>query len=97
MLLREDLHEHIENDWLIIYKSTDALPHVFYFSLLGKKRQIHHLSHPAGKSINDEIPAELGEITYHTVDEVIAIIPDLGAGAVMLKRDFQEAFRQIPV
>ena len=89
-LLREDLLEQIENDQLIIYKSPDALPHVFYSSPLGlvdkprgKKRRIHHLFHPPGKSVNDGIPAEFGEITYNTVDEVIAIIQDLGEGAVM--------------
>ena len=63
----------------------------------GIKRQIHHLSYPPGKSVNDGIPAEFGEITYSTVDEIIAIIQDLGEGAVMLKQDFQDAFRQIPV
>ena len=50
-----------------------------------------------GGSINDGIPVDFGELTYATVNDVIAIIQELGAGTVMVKRDFADAFRQIPV
>lgn len=103
-ILRGDLQEQMENDRLIIYESKETLPPLFYSSPLGlvdkpdgKKRRIHHLSHPPGGSINDGIPVEFGELTYATVNEVIAIVQGLGAGTVMVKRDFADAFRQVPV
>ena len=94
----------MENDRLIINESKETLPPRFYSSPLGlvdkpdgKKWRIHHRSHPPGGSINDGIPVDFGEITYATVNEVIAIVQELGAGTVMVKRDFADAFRQIPV
>ena len=103
-ILRKDLQEQMESDRLMIYEKMGDLPHVFYSSPLGlvdkpngKKRRIHHLSHPPGQSVNDGIPLEFGEITYSTVNDVIAIVQRLGQGTVMIKRDFADAFRQIPV
>lgn len=103
-LLKENLCEQIDHDRLTIYQSAQTLPQNFYSSPLGlvnkpngKKRRIHHLSHPPGKSVNDGIPIQFGEIHYSSVGEVITIIQELGEGAVMLKLDFADAFRQIPV
>ena len=103
-ILNEDIQEQKRNDRLIAYRSHRAIPKCFYSSPLGlvdkpngKKRRIHHLSHPVGASINDGIAKRFGEISYTTVGEVVAAILELGVETVMLKRDFADAFRQVPV
>ena len=75
-ILWEDLQEQIANDRLTIYDSPQSLPDAFFSSPLGlvdksdgKKRRIHHLSHPPGKSVNDGIPVDFGKIGYSTVED----------------------------
>ena len=103
-LLKEDIVEQEGHDRLTRHNSLNALPPCFFSSPLGlvdkpngKKRRIHHLSHPPGESVNDGIPETFGEIAYASIDEVISVIRQLGQGAIMIKRDFADAFRQIPV
>ena len=103
-ILEEDIQEQTSYDRLTKYDSVESLPPCFYSSPLGlvdkpngKKRRIHHLSYPAGESVNDGIPEAFGEISYATIGDVIAAIQCLGRGATMIKRDFADAFRQIPV
>lgn len=103
-VLKEDIWEQTTHDRLTKYDSVATLPPFFYSSPLGlvdkpngKKRRIHHLSYPPHESVNDGIPEEFGEITYASISEVISSIQQLGHGATMVKRDFADAFRQIPV
>ena len=63
----------------------------------GSYRLIHHLSHPTGSSINDNIPQELCTVQYQTVENAIAHIRALGQGCFMAKTDIAEAFRIIPI
>ena len=63
----------------------------------GSYRLIHHLSHPTGSSINDNIPQELCTVQYQTIENAIAHIRALWQGCFMAKTDIAEAFRIIPV
>ena len=90
-ILEQDVAEQESHDRLTKYASHSQLPSYFRASPLGfvdkpcgKKRRIHHLSHPPGDSIKDGIPANFGEITYLSVSEVMAIIQQLGPGTVMI-------------
>ena len=63
----------------------------------GKWRMIHHLSAPRGTSINDFILREEYSLHYATIDDAIASLLTLGAGALMAKIDLKSAFRMVPV
>ena len=65
----------------------------------GSKRRIHHLSFPANDSlsINSGIPEEYGTIVYSRISEAISSIQRLGRGSILVKRDFENAFRHIPI
>ena len=63
----------------------------------GSYRLIHHLSHPAGSSTNDNIPEDLCTVQYQTIENAIAHIRALGQGCFMAKTDIAEAFRIIPI
>ena len=64
---------------------------------LGEFRLIHHLSYPAGSSVNDGIPKELATMRYATIDDAIRLIKSLGKGCFLAKTDIKSAFRIIPV
>ncbi|XP_065180188.1 uncharacterized protein LOC135810623 [Sycon ciliatum] len=63
----------------------------------GKLRLIHHLSSPAGSSVNDGIPAEPFSLQYISIDEAINIIMSSPSPVYLSKLDVKSAFRQIPV
>jgi hypothetical protein len=63
----------------------------------GGWRRIHHLSYPRGNSVNDYIPAQWATLEYATVDQAIALIAAQGPGAMLIKRDLQDAFHHIPI
>ena len=63
----------------------------------GEFRLIHHLSYPAGSSVNDGIPKELATMRYATIDDAIRLIKSLGKGCFLAKTDIKSAFRIIPV
>ena len=88
------------------YSSIVALPQHYTASPLGlidksdgTKRRIHHLSYPPAdeSAINNGIPEEYGTITYSSISEAISAIQDFRAKAVLVKRDFESAFRHIPI
>jgi hypothetical protein len=63
-------------------------------------RRIHNLSSPKprnGLSVNDAIPDSHSTLTYSTIEDILALILLAGPGAVILKRDLKDAFRNIPV
>jgi hypothetical protein len=47
--------------------------------------------------VNDHIPAEWAALEYATVDQAITLIAAQGPGAMLIKRDLQDAFRHIPI
>ena len=59
------------------------------------KRLIHHLSYPAGSSVNDGIPKELATVRYATTDDAIRLVKSLGKGCFLAKTDIKSAFRII--
>ncbi|XP_041435508.1 uncharacterized protein LOC121399294 isoform X1 [Xenopus laevis] len=63
----------------------------------GKFRLIHHLSHPKGNSVNDEIDRELVRVCYTSFDEAVRLVREAGRGALMAKADVESAFRLLPV
>ena len=60
-------------------------------------RMIHHLSYPAGKSVNDFIDPELCSVQYTSFDEAVFLIQDLGKHCKLFKMDLKNAFRLIPI
>ena len=63
----------------------------------GKWRMIHHLSAPAGQSINDGIAKDNFSLHYSSVDDATRILSRLGKGAFLAKVDLKSAFRMVPV
>ena len=59
------------------------------------KRLIHHLSYPAGSSVNDGIRKELATVRYATIDDAICLIKSLGKGCFLAKTHIKSAFRII--
>ena len=56
----------------------------------GSWHMIHHLSAPAGGSINDVIDVEAFSLSYPSIDDATAI---LGHGTLMVKVDLKITFR----
>ena len=52
------------------------------------------LSAPEGSSVNDGIAPS---ISYISMDEIVDCILQLGQGALMVKIDIKQAYRNIPV
>ena len=65
----------------------------------GSKRRIHHLSYPPDDptAINNGIPEQFGSIIYSRIEDAVSAIQKLGKGFILIKRDFEFAFRHIPV
>jgi hypothetical protein len=63
----------------------------------GEFRLIHDLSFPHADSVNSNIPGELTRVEYELLDDCVAVINDLGRGALMAKVDLKDAFRLIPI
>jgi len=101
-----DIASELSKNRLYKYPSIADLPdHYTAFPLGltdksdGSKRRIHHLSYPpdSPQSINGGIPEEYGTITYSSIDDAIHAVQLLGPNCVLIKRDFESAFRHIPV
>ena len=66
----------------------------------GTFRRIYNLSSPKprwGLSVNAAILKAYSTLTYSTVDDILALILLARRGAVILKRDFKDAFWNILV
>ncbi len=55
------------------------------------------LSYPRGRGVNAGISEEAASISYMRMDDVVECIQTLGAGVLMVKIDFEWAYRQILV
>ena len=60
-------------------------------------RLIHHLSFPAGTSINDGIDPQATYVSYQSIDDAIRCVTKAGKQALMAKADIENAFRILPV
>ena len=105
-LLTSDIATELSKNRLVVYHNKDHLPIGFTASPLGltekadgSKRRIHHLSYPASDSvsINGGIPDHYGTITYSGIGDAIKAIQAMGRDCLLVKRDFESAFRHIPV
>ena len=63
----------------------------------GGWRKIHHLSHPRGHSVNDQIPDGEGEMRYTRFQDVLRMVTRVGRNCVILKRDGKDVFRNVSV
>lgn len=63
----------------------------------GGWRRIHHLSHPAGNSINDWISPDSSRLAYTSRTDFINLVLLAGRGSLLIKRDLKDAFRMVPV
>jgi hypothetical protein len=61
----------------------------------GGFRQIHDLSTPPRRSVNDRTPDEYKSLTYATIEDVYDKVIIAGRKATMLKKDIRDAFRNI--
>jgi hypothetical protein len=63
----------------------------------GTYRMIHHLSFPAGQSVNDGISDDKSKVQYASISDAIQIVVGLGQGCHLSRTDVQSAFRLLPV
>ena len=63
----------------------------------GGFRLITHLSYPAGSSVNNGIDDALASVRYSNFDNAVAIIKNLGQGALLGKLDVKSAFRLLRI
>jgi len=105
-LLSSDIAVEVEKNHFTIYPDPLQLPNHYTASPLdlidkshGSKRRIHHLSyHPLSvSSINSGITEHFRTISYSTITEAIKAIQVLGKNCILVKRDFETAFRHILV
>jgi len=101
-----EIEAEVKKNRLRKYCSYNTLPGYFIASPLGltdksdgTKRRIHHLSYPPNdaNSINSGIPELYGSISYSSITEAISAIQHFGNSCSLVKRDFESAFRHIPV
>ena len=63
----------------------------------GDFRLIHHLSYPAGDSLNDFIDPSDCTVQYTSFDNAVEMIQSLGQYCELFKMDIKSAFRLLPV
>lgn len=55
-------------------------------------RLIHHLSFPAGNSLNDVIDPNICSVSYSLFDDAISIVHAVGCSALLSKADIKLTF-----
>ena len=105
-LVAADILSEVSKNRLAVYKDSQCLPSHYTASPLGltdkadsNKRRIHNLSYPVGDptAINAAIPEHYGMIKYSGIQDAIQAVQKYGKDRILLKRDFESAFRHIPV
>ena len=105
-IVTADIVSELADNRLKCYLNRSCLPTYYKASPLGlvdksdgTKRRIHHLSYPPeeGGSINYGIPQHYGTIAYSNISEAVPGIQSLGKNSLLKKRDFEKAFRHIPI
>jgi len=105
-LVTSDIAAETSMNRFLVYPNEESLPAHFTASppglvdkADGSKRRTHHLSYPAigSDSINAGIPEHYGTISYSGIHDAILAVQDMGRNCILVKRDFESAFRHIPV
>ena len=105
-IIAADIAAEPEKNRLQYYPSQSSLPDYYIASPLGltdksdsSKRRIHHLSYPTNteRSINAGIPELYGNIKYSSIEDATTGVSKLGQGCYLIKRDFENALRHIPI
>lgn len=60
-------------------------------------RVIHHLSHPAGSSVNDGISDANRTVSYQSVDNAVKMILQYGRKSTLSKIDIEHAYKIVPI
>jgi hypothetical protein len=63
----------------------------------GKWRRITDFSFPKGKSVNSYITEEAAYLRFGAFEEILQSVLAAGRGCVIMKRDWKDAFRLIPI
>ena len=63
----------------------------------GSWRLIHHLSYPNNFSVNDFIDQKFCTVQYTSFDSALAMLANLGRGAIAARLDIKSAFRLLPI
>ncbi len=63
----------------------------------GSPRVCHNLSAPVGRSVNDGLDMDGYTCAFDSVMDAIRMIVEIGRGALLAKRDWKSAYRQILV
>jgi len=101
-----DMKNELSKNRLQLFSETGSLPPHYIASALGltdkadgSKRRIHHLPYAAAGStpINSGIPESYGTIAYSSITDAVAAVQRRGKNCILVKRDFESAFRHIPV
>ena len=58
---------------------------------------LRHITFPHGQSVNDGIDPSLCSLSYTMVDNIAAVIAQLGTGGLLAKVDIELAYQLIPV
>ena len=104
-IVTAEIGKEVTLDRLACYTEFSQLPHHFTASPLGltdksdrSKRKIHHLSDPTSDtSINGGILEEHSTINYSRISQASLAVQRFGKGSWLIKRDFENAFRHVPV
>jgi len=105
-LVAADILSEVSKNCLVVYKDSASLPCHYTASPLGltdktdgSKRRIHHLSYPVGDTttINAGIQEYYGTIQYSGIEDAIQAVQQYGKDSILIKRDFESQFPQIPV
>jgi len=101
-----DILLELNKSRLEVFPDLNSLPSHFTASPLGltdmadgSKRKIHPLSYPLGdmSGINAAIPEDYDAIRYSSIEEAIQAVQRFGRDSILIKRDFESAFRHILV
>lgn len=81
----------------VVHVPTSSTPFISSpLSLVSKYdggfRQIHHLSHPKGRSVNNRIPDGEGELRYTRFQEVLDLTLKARQSSIIIKRNVEDAF-----
>lgn len=60
-------------------------------------REIHHLSYPVSRLVNNHIPNSEGKMRYTRFQDLLQMVLRAGRNYVILKRDMKDVFKNVSV
>lgn len=77
-------------------------PFIQHLGIVPKKepnsfKLIHHLSYPAGDSLNDPISEAMTTVTYASFEDALGKLRLLGSGTLLAKADIKSVFWLLPI